>query len=66
MEDTLKKEVLTGQVSRSQTARLRRRRGDLQLSSLQQPGDILARAANHFPKPAAPRTAKEDILTLVK
>ena len=50
MEDTLKKEVLTGQVSRSQTVRLRRRRGDLQLSSLQQPGDILARSVNYFPK----------------
>ena len=66
MEDMLKKEVLTGQVSRSQTVRLRRRRSDLQLSSLQRPGDILARAAKHLPKPAAPRTAKEDILTLVK
>ena len=66
MEDMLKKEVLTGQVSRSQMVRLRRRRSDLQLSSLQRPGDILARAANYFSKPTAPRTAKEDILTLVK
>jgi|GEM_PF-5574259 len=50
MEDTLKKQVLTGQASRSQTARLRRRRDDLQLSSLQRPGNIFARPASYFSK----------------
>ncbi len=47
-----------------QTTRLRRRRGDLRLSSLTKPGNNSAWAAGNFLKRAAPRPAEADILTL--
>lgn len=57
MEDTLKKEVLNGSERLYRTARFRRQRGDLQLSSLTEPGNNFAWAADYFLKPATPRPA---------